>query len=70
MSSRKARTAATAREDWAHLNPAAAGVDSGAEESWAGVPPARDPQPVRAFGPCTPDLQAVAEGLAQGGCRP
>ena len=46
-------------------NPAAAGLDIGAEEIWACVPAERDAQPVRAFGTFTPDLQALADGLAQ-----
>jgi len=46
-------------------NPAAAGLDIGAEEIWACVPAERDPQPVRAFGTCTPDLHALADWLTQ-----
>jgi hypothetical protein len=40
-------------------------VDIGAEEIWACVPAERDPQPVRAFGPFTPDLLALADWLVQ-----
>jgi transposase len=46
-------------------NPAAAGLDIGAEEIWACVPADRDAQPVRAFGTFTPDLHALADWLAQ-----
>ena len=46
-------------------NPAAAGLDIGAEEIWACVPAERDVQPVRAFGTFTPDLQALADWLVQ-----
>jgi transposase len=46
-------------------NPAAAGLDIGAEEIWGCVPADRDAQPVRAFGTFTPDLHAVADWLAQ-----
>jgi len=46
-------------------NPAAAGLDIGAEEIWACVPAERDVQPVRAFGTFTPDLPALADGLVQ-----
>jgi len=46
-------------------NPAAAGLDIGAAEIWACVPPDRDAQPVRAFGTFTPDLQALAAWLVQ-----
>ena len=47
-------------------NPAAAGLDIGAEEIWACVPAERAAQPVRAFGTCTPDLHALADWLVQG----
>src|SRR5262245_33928848 len=46
-------------------NPAAAGLDIGAEEIWACVPADCDAQPVRVFGTFTPDLHALADGLAQ-----
>src|SRR5712691_4625156 len=46
-------------------NPAAAGLDIGAEEIWACVPAERDVQPVRAFGTFTPDLHALADWLVQ-----
>jgi len=45
-------------------NPAAAGLDIGAEEIWACVPAERDAHPVRAFGTFTPDLHALADWLA------
>jgi transposase len=48
-------------------NPAAAGLDIGAEEIWACVPAERDARPVRVFGTFTPDLHALAEWLGQ--CR-
>ena len=41
----------------------AAGIDVGAEEHWAAVPPCDDPQPVRRFGANTADLEAVADWL-------
>ncbi len=46
-------------------NAAAAGLDIGATEIWACVPTDRDPQPVRAFGTFTPDLQALADWVVQ-----
>jgi transposase len=46
-------------------NPAAAGLDIGAEEIWACVPADRDAQSVRAFGTFTPDLHALADWLVQ-----
>ena len=44
-------------------HPHAAGVDIGEAEHWVAVPPGRDPQPVRRFGTCTVDLDALADGL-------
>src|SRR5260221_12455357 len=46
-------------------NPAAAGLDIGAEEIWACVPADREAQSVRAFGTFTPDLHALADWLVQ-----
>lgn len=43
--------------------PNAAGVDVGASRHWVAVPEDRDAQPVRAFGPMTADLQAMADWL-------
>lgn len=45
------------------LNPHAAAVDSGAAAHWVAVPPDRDAQPVRCFGTCTVDLEAIADWL-------
>jgi transposase len=44
-------------------NPNAAGIDIGAETHWVAVPAERDPEPVRAFGTCTADLEALAAWL-------
>ncbi len=44
-------------------HPHAAGLDIGASEIWAAVPPGRDPQAVRAFGTFTRDLHALADWL-------
>jgi transposase len=41
----------------------AAGIDVGAREHWVGVPADADPQPVRKFGTCTADLEALADWL-------
>ena len=54
----------SALEAWAPLEPDAAGLDIGAEEIWAAVPPERDRQPVRPFGTFTPDLVALTDWLA------
>jgi transposase len=48
-------------------NPDAAGIDIGAEEHWVCVPADRDPQPVRRFGTCTADLEAIADWLQASG---
>jgi len=49
------------------VNPKAAGLDIGARAIWACVPADRDPTPVRAFGTFTPDLESLADWLAQAG---
>ena len=51
------------RASFAEVNPNAAGLDIGSTEIWACVPADRDPQPVRAFGTCTPDLVVLADWL-------
>jgi transposase len=44
-------------------NPDAAGIDVGAEAHWACVPADRAAEPVRRFGTCTADLEALAAWL-------
>jgi transposase len=44
-------------------NPHAAGIDIGEAEHWVAVPPDHSPQPVRRFGTCTADLDALADWL-------
>src|SRR5215510_4107416 len=51
----------------AAVNLHAAGIDIGAQEHWVAVPADSDPQPVRRFGACTADLEAIADWLLQ--CR-
>ena len=46
------------------VHPHAAGLDIGAAEIWAAVPPDRDQPSVRPFGTFTPDLQALVAWLA------
>ena len=46
------------------MNTYAAGLDSSSDETWAYVPDDRDTAPVRSFGPYTPDLDALVDGLA------
>ena len=45
------------------VNPDAAGIDIGAEAHWVAVPIDRDPEPVRPFGTCTADLEALVTWL-------
>jgi transposase len=45
------------------VHPHAAGLDIGAHETWVGVPTSSSPEPVRVFGPFTPDLHALADWL-------
>lgn len=49
------------------MHPYALGLDSSSDETWAYVPDDRDTAPVRSFGPCTPDLDALVDGRAT--CR-
>jgi transposase len=49
------------------VHPHAAGIDIGAAEHWVAVPADCDPQPVRRFGACTPDLHALADWLQRCG---
>ena len=44
-------------------NPDAAGIDVGADAHWACVPADRQAEPVRRFGTCTADLEALAGWL-------
>ena len=46
------------------VHPHAAGIDIGATEHYVAVPADADPQPVRRFGACTADLEALADWLA------
>jgi transposase len=48
-------------------HPHAAGIDIGEAEHWGAVPPGGDPQPVRRFGTCTADRDALADWLLDGG---
>jgi transposase len=47
--------------------PHAAGIAIGEAEPWVAVPPGCDSQPVRRFGTCTADLDALADWLLDGG---
>ncbi len=51
----------------AAVNLHAAGIDIGAQAHWVAVPPDSDAQPVRGFGACTADLEAMAKWLQQCG---
>jgi len=53
----------------AAVNLHAAGIDIGAQEHWAAVSPDSDSQPVRRFGACTADLEALASWLQQCGVQ-
>ena len=48
-------------------HPHAAGVDIGAAAPWVAVPPGRGPHPGRRCGPCTADLDALADWRMDGG---
>jgi transposase len=61
------RQAKSRSAHWAAVHRQAAGIDSGVTEHWVAVPADHDPQPVRHFGACTADLEALAEWLTAGG---
>ena len=48
---------------WAAVPLPAAGIARGAQAPWVAVPADRDLQPVRRFGACPADREALAEGL-------
>lgn len=54
-------------ESWEKINPNAAGLDIGARDIYAAVPPRLDPKPVRRFGTKTPDLENLALWLKECG---
>jgi transposase len=47
------------------MYPNAAGIDIGSASHYVAVPTDRSPQPVREFGCCTEDLQAIAQWLKE-----
>jgi transposase len=51
----------------AAVNWHAAGIDIGSQEHWGAVPPESASPPVRRFGACTADVEAIATGLRQCG---
>jgi transposase len=59
QASRTAPPAPTFPPQLAAANRHAAGIDIGAEAHCVAVPPRDDPQPVRGFGACTADLEAL-----------
>jgi transposase len=54
-------------DDMPRINQNAAGIDVGASEMWAAVPPSRDARPVQRFEAFTRDLYAMADWLKR--CR-
>ena len=55
--------------DFTPTHPNAAAIDIGSRMHVAAVPPDRDPEPVRAFGTCTGDLQQLANWFERCGVR-
>src|SRR5208282_5410464 len=54
---------------WELINPDAAGLDIGAREHWACVPPNRVEKNVRNFGTFTTDLEALADWFQECGVK-
>lgn len=52
-------------EQWEKVNPDAAGIDIGSREHYVCVPTDRDAQSVRRFGTTTPELEQMAQWLAE-----
>jgi hypothetical protein len=63
-SSRSAQSAPALPPQLAAVNLHVAGIDIGAESHDVAVPPRDDFYPVRCFGACTADLEALADWLA------
>jgi transposase len=59
----------TASSPFVVLDDHAAGVDVGSAEHWVAAPPKSGPEPVRRFGACTADLEALADWLASRGVK-
>ena len=55
--------------NWERVNPQAAGIDIGAKEHFACVPPGSTSKNVRKFGTCTADLNALADWLQSCGVK-
>ncbi len=64
---RKTRRAKDPTQGLQVTNPNAAAIDIGCAEHWVAVPPGRTEKPVRKFGCCTAELEALADWLVQ--CR-
>lgn len=65
--SRKRKQKISLEQGWAAVNPHAAGIDIGAREHLACVPPDATAQNVRSFGTFTADLEALADWFQQCG---
>src|SRR5271165_2689030 len=55
--------------DFTPTHPNAAAIDIGSRMHVTAVPPDRDPEPVRAFGTCTGDLQLLPDWFERCGVR-
>ena len=65
--SKKRKQKISIDQGWAPVNGHAAGIDIGAREHWACVPPLAAPNPVRKFGTFTADLEALADWFQECG---
>lgn len=54
-------------QEWETLHPRAAGIDIGSREHFVCVPSGSTPEPVRKFGTCTADLEALADWVQECG---
>jgi transposase len=65
--SQKRKQKITIEQGWETVNPHAAGIDIGAKEHFACVPPGSAPNRVRSFGTFTADLEALADWMQECG---
>ena len=65
--SKKEKKKISIDQGWEAINPHAAGIDIGAREHFACVPPGATPKNIRRFGTFTADLEALADWLKECG---
>jgi transposase len=67
IKSKKGKKKVSIDQGWETINPHAAGIDIGSKEHFVCVPSGSSQTPVRRFGTCTADLEALADWLKECG---